>query len=173
MIEEKAKNIKWFVFDVDGVLTDGKIIYDSEGRELKNFCVKDGLGIYLLYQAGINTAIITGRNSITVERRAKELHITEIIQGAKEKLPAYISFKEKYNIKDEEILFIGDDYIDLPILRRVGFPVSVPSAPDIVKKYCIYITKKEGGNGAVREVVELILDYQGKLEELIKKFYLI
>ncbi len=167
---DKAKKIKWFIFDVDGVLTDGKIIYDSEGREIKNFCVKDGIGIYLLNLAGIKTAIITGRHSEIVEKRALELNITEVFQNSLNKLIHYNQLKSKYNISDEEILYIGDDILDIPILKRVGFPVTVPSAPDDVKKFTLYITKKEGGNGAVREIIDLVLKIQGKYDEIIKRY---
>ncbi len=167
---EKAKKIKWFIFDVDGVLTDGKIIYDSEGKEIKNFSVKDGIGIYLLNLAGIKTAIITGRYSEIVEKRALELNITEVFQNSSNKLVHYNQLKSKYNINDEEILYIGDDIVDIPILKRVGFPVTVPSAPEDVKKFTVYITEKEGGNGAVREVIDLVLKFQGKYDEIIKRY---
>ncbi|WP_028950257.1 KdsC family phosphatase [Sulfurihydrogenibium subterraneum] len=170
MLEEKAKKIKWFIFDVDGVLTDGKIIYDSEGREIKNFCVKDGIGIHMLHLSGIKTAIITGRNSEIVNKRAVELGITEVFQNSSNKLQHYKYIKEKYSLQDEEILYMGDDIVDIPVLKRVGFPATVPSAPEEVKKLCIYITKQEGGNGAVREVIDLVLKIQGKYKDIIKKY---
>lgn len=170
-LRERAQKIKWFVMDVDGVLTDGKVIYDSEGKETKNFSIKDGLGIRFLSRAGIKTAIITGRTSPMVLKRALELEITEVIQDAKQKLPVYEEFKKKHDLTDEEILYIGDDYVDLPILRRVGFPVCVPSAPEALKEVCAYITEREGGNGAVREVIEKVLLLQGKLDEILKRYY--
>ncbi len=170
-LKGRAKKIKWFVMDVDGVLTDGKVIYDSDGKETKNFSIKDGLGIRFLSRAGIKTAIITGRTSPMVLKRALELEITEVIQDAKQKLPVYEEFKKKHGLKDEEILYIGDDYVDLPILRRVGFPVCVPSAPEGVKEVCAYITQTEGGNGAVREVIEKLLFLQGKLDEILERYY--
>ncbi len=170
-LKERASKIKWFLMDVDGVLTDGKVIYDSEGREIKHFCIKDGLGIRMLSRAGIKTGIITGRTSPMVLKRALELEITEVFQDAKIKLPVYEEIKKKHGLKDEEILYIGDDYVDLPILRRVGFPVCVPSAPDAVKEVCAYVTRREGGDGAVRETIELLLTLQGKLEGLLKRYY--
>ena len=170
ILKLKARQIKWFIMDVDGVLTDGKIIYDNHGNEFKNFCVKDGLGISMIHRAGIKTAIITGRNSEIVKRRALELGITEIIQNANNKLKMYENLKKKHRFKDDEVLYIGDDYNDLSILKKVHFPVTVPSAPEIVKKECIYITREEGGNGAVREVAELILNLQDKLEKIIKGY---
>ncbi len=169
-LEEKAKKIKMFLMDVDGVLTDGKVIYDSNGNEIKAFNVRDGLGITLLHKAGIKTGIITGRNSPMVEKRANELKINEVFQGKNKKIESYQHIKEKYNLKDEEILYIGDDLIDIPILKKVGFPVSVHDAPEIVKKYCIYITKKRGGEGAVRETVEFLLKLQNRYEDIIEEF---
>ncbi|WP_456401572.1 KdsC family phosphatase [Persephonella sp.] len=166
----KAQKIKWFIMDVDGVLTDGRIIYDNKGNEIKNFSVKDGLGISMLHKGGIKTAIITGRNSDIVLKRAEELKISEIYQNADKKLDIYNLLKKKYKFKDEEALYIGDDYNDLPVLKKVHFPVTVPESPEIVKRECIYVTKKEGGNGAVREVAELILSLQGKLNQIIEGF---
>lgn len=169
-IEERAKKIKMFLMDVDGVLTDGKVIYDSSGNELKAFNIKDGLGIKLLHNAGILTGIITGRNSPMVERRANELKIKEIFQGKKRKLESYELIKEKYNLKDEEILYIGDDLVDIPILKRVGFPVAVADACEIVKKHCVYTTKAKGGEGAVRETIEYILNLRNEYDKAVEEF---
>lgn len=170
MLKEKALKIKMFLMDVDGVLTDGKVIYDSKGNELKSFNIKDGLAIGLLHKAGIKTGIITGRNSPMVERRANELKINEVFQGKRKKIDTYNNIKEKYSLKDEEILYIGDDLVDIPVLKKVGFPVAVADAIEDVKNFCIYITKKKGGEGAVREVVELILKLRGEYEKIIKEF---
>ena len=170
-LKGRALKIKWCIFDVDGVLTDGKIIYDSEGNELKQFNVKDGLGINLLHKAGIKTAIITSRSSSVVQKRALELGITEVIQNAKNKLEAYGYLKEKYNIADEEILYIGDDLVDIPVLKRVGFPVCVKDAVNELKDLVSYVTRKKGGEGTVREIAELILKLQGKYEDVIKDYY--
>ncbi|WP_345780597.1 HAD-IIIA family hydrolase [Sulfurihydrogenibium sp.] len=171
ILREKAEKVKWFVFDVDGVLTDGKIVYDSEGRELKHFCVKDGIGIHMLNLSGFKTAIITGRNSEIVNKRAMELKITEVFQNSSNKLDHYNFLKEKYSLKDEEILYIGDDVVDIPVLKRAGFPVTVPSAPKEVKNFALYITSKKGGNGAVREVIDLVLKLQNKYDHIIKRFF--
>ena len=165
-----ASKIRWFIMDVDGVLTDGSIVYDSDGREIKRFCVKDGIGINLLHNVGIKTAFITSRSSSMVEKRGKELKITEIIQGASDKLAWYEKVKEKYHILDDEILYIGDDFVDLPVLRKVGFPVTVPDAPDELKEICVYVTQKQGGDGAVREVAELLLKLSGKFEEAVRRY---
>jgi len=169
-IQKRAEKIRWFIMDVDGVLTDGGIIYDGNGKELKKFCVKDGMGITLLHNAGIKTAILTSRISPMVEKRAKELGIDEVIQGAKNKLELYEKLKKKYSIDDDQILYIGDDFPDLNVLKQVGFPVCVKDSPEEIKNVCIYITKNEGGKGAVREVCELLLKLQGKYEEAVKKY---
>ncbi len=169
-LKEIALKIRWFIMDVDGVLTDGGIIYDSAGRELKKFCVKDGMGITLLHNAGIKTAIITSRNSPMVKRRADELNITEVIQGVSDKLFLYEKIKKRYSLSDEEVLYVGDDFVDLPVLRRVGFPVTVPDAPEELKEVCVYVTQKQGGDGAVREVAELLLKLSGKFEEAVRRY---
>ncbi len=169
-LRKKAKNVKLFVMDVDGVLTDGKIIYDSEGREIKQFHVHDGLGIKLLRNVGIKTAIITSRDSFPVEKRARELKIDFLYQGIKDKLTVLDKIREKLFLGYEEILYIGDDLVDLPVLKKVGFPISVPSAPDIVKRICIYITEKNGGEGAVREAAELILKLRDEFDEAIEEY---
>ena len=167
---EKARKIKLFAMDVDGVLTDGKIIYDSDGREIKHFNVKDGLGIKLLRKAGIKTAIITSRDSFPVEKRARELKIDFLYQSVKNKIAIIDEIREKLFLSYDEIAYIGDDLVDIPLLKRVGFPVSVPSSPEIVKRYCVYITKKNGGDGAVRETVEYILKLRNEYTEAIKEY---
>ncbi|MEZ0323637.1 MAG: HAD-IIIA family hydrolase [Hydrogenothermaceae bacterium] len=169
-MEKKVRKIRWAFFDVDGVLTDGKIILDGNGNEIKNFNVKDGIGIYMLRLADIKTGIISGRNSKAVEKRAQELKIDIVIQGSYDKLKDYKKLKEEYNFSDEEVMFMGDDIVDLPILTKVGFAVTVPNAPQEVKEICHYITKSRGGFGAVREVCDLILKIQGKYQEIIGSY---
>jgi len=169
-LKESFRRIKWFIMDVDGVLTDGSIIYDSEGKELKVFNVKDGMGITLLHEAGIKTAIITSRYSVMVEKRAKELAITEVAQGVKNKLQLYRYLKEKHRFLDEEVLYMGDDYVDLPVMNTVGLPVTVPDAPVELRDRALYVTKKPGGRGAVREVVEILLKAQEKFEQVIRRY---
>lgn len=156
-IKEILKNIKLLILDVDGVLTDGRIILDNEGNEFKAFNVRDGHGIKMLQKAGIDIAIITGRYSKVVERRAKELGISHIYQKCHNKLVAYRELIEKLGIKDSEVAYIGDDVVDIPILKRVGFPVSVKDAHEGAKGFSLYITEKEAGKGAVREVCDLII----------------
>lgn len=171
MLKEKAQKIKLVIFDVDGVLTDGRMVYDNKGNELKFFDVHDGLGIHLLNLAGIKTAIITARKTPVVARRAKVLYIKHVVQGYPLKVKPYEKMLKQFHLKDEEVCFIADDVIDIGILRRVGLPVAVLNATADVKKEAFYITKKKGGRGAVREVVELILKSQGKWGALLRKNY--
>lgn len=169
-MKDRVRKIKWAFFDVDGVLTDGKIIIDGNGNEIKSFNVKDGIGIYMLKLAGIKTGIITGRSSKAVEKRAYELKIDILIQNSSDKLKDYHLLKEKFDFSDEDVMFVGDDIVDIPILRRVGFAVSVPDSPVEVKSVCHYITSASGGYGAVREVCDLVLKLQGKYEFIIENY---
>ena len=164
------KNIKLVIIDVDGVLTDGTIYIDSNGRETKAFHVLDGTGIAYLHRAGIKTAIISGRTCEAVIYRAKELNIEDVYQGAKNKIDVYIKILEKYALNDEEVCYIGDDLIDLPIIYRVGFPVAVANASPIVKSLSAYVTKVRGGCGAVREVAEKILKFQDKWHLIMERY---
>ena len=164
------KNIKLVIVDVDGVLTDGTIYLDSHGCETKAFHVLDGTGISYLHRVGIKTAIISGRNCDAVTHRAKELDIEDVYQGAKNKIDAYKEILEKYALRDEEVCYIGDDLIDLPILYRVGFPVAVANAAPLVKQHSVYITKARGGQGAVREVAEKILKFQDKWHLIMERY---
>lgn len=170
MIEDRIRKIKWAFFDVDGVLTDGRIILDGSGEEIKSFNVKDGIGIYMLHLAGIKTGIISGRVSKAVEKRASELKIDILVQGSTDKLADFYKLKESYGFVEEEVMFVGDDIVDIPILRRVGFAVAVSDAPQEVKSISHYVTTNRGGNGAVREVCDLILKTQGKYDNLIQRY---
>ncbi|MBM4053830.1 MAG: HAD-IIIA family hydrolase [Planctomycetes bacterium] len=164
------KGIKLVIIDVDGVLTDGAIYIDADGRETKAFNVLDGTGISYLHRVNIKTAIISGRTSKAVEHRAKELNITEVYQGIKNKLDAYNEILAKYSLKDEEVCYIGDDLIDLPIFYRVGFSVAVANAMPVVKQYASYVTKASGGCGAVREVAEKIIKFQEKWHVIMERY---
>lgn len=147
--------------DVDGVLTDGRIIVDSNGVELKNFDVQDGFGIVFLKKCGIKTAIISARASGVIAHRAKDLKIDKVYVGVYPKTGAYESMLEEFKVPDEEVCFIGDDLADLSIMRRCGVSVAVANAVSEVKQAADYVTIRRGGRGAVREVVELILQAQG------------
>ena len=169
-MKNRIKKIKVLALDVDGVLTDGKIIFDSQGNETKNFDVQDGFGIVFFRKAGFKTAIITARASKVVTIRAADLNIDKIYQDAYPKINAYEELIRDLKVKDEEVCFMGDDLPDLPVLKRVGFAVSVINAAPEVKKAAHYITKHRGGKGAVREVIELILKSQGKWKRTLAQF---
>jgi 3-deoxy-D-manno-octulosonate 8-phosphate phosphatase (KDO 8-P phosphatase) len=162
-----AKNIKFLVLDVDGVLTDGGIILDNEGNEFKTFHVRDGHGIKMLIKAGIHVAIITGRHSRVVERRAHELGVTELFQKCYNKRAAYKQIAEKYSLSDNEIAYVGDDIVDIPILKKAGFSVVVADADDEVKGAAMMVTKMRGGRGAVREVCDFLLKAKGLWKDII------
>lgn len=169
-MQRDLSKIRLLILDVDGVLTGGEIVIDDEGRELKYFNVRDGHGIVMLHRIGVKTAIITGRSSKAVEVRARELGIEIVYQGALNKFKAYEEIKEKYGFSDEEIAYIGDDVVDIPILRRVGFAVCVRDAHPEVKKYVHYVTQAFGGKGAVREVVDMIIMAKGRWEDLMERY---
>ncbi len=160
-IIEKAKKIKLVIFDVDGVLTDGSIILDNEGNEFKRFYVRDGHGVRMLNRAGIKVAIITGRNSKVVQRRADELGIVEVHQGIFKKSALYEQILQKYKYKDENVAFMGDDIVDIELLKRAGFPAAPADADEEAKKWAVFVSAKGGGRGAVREFIDLILKSSG------------
>ncbi len=163
--------VKMVIFDIDGVLTDGKIVLDIHGVESKNFNVQDGTGIKYLIRSGIRVAFITGRRSGAVSMRARELGVEDVYQGAKEKLEAYQKLLEKYELHDDEVCYMGDDMPDIPVMRKVGFPVAVPGARLEVKNEAAYVTKVEGGAGAARELAEKILKDQGKWDTILSRYY--
>ncbi|MFH1491366.1 MAG: HAD-IIIA family hydrolase [Pseudomonadota bacterium] len=162
MFEEHAKKIKLLILDVDGVMTDGRIIINDHGEELKFFDAKDGQGLKLLMNAGIEVAIISGRQSPAVDRRAESLGIREVHQGIAEKAPVIKALMKQRGLKKEEVCCMGDDLPDLALFSQAGFPVAVADAVPEVLDAALFITEKGGGNGAVREVCELILK-AGKL----------
>lgn len=160
-IVERAERVRLIVMDVDGVMTSGQIIYGSGGLELLTFDVKDGFAIVAAHRMGLLTALITGRTSEALARRAKELGISEVYQGCVDKLKAYKGVLARYGLSDEAVTYIGDDLPDLPVLARAGLKVAVANASEEVKAKADYVTINEGGRGAVREVIELILHAQG------------
>lgn len=155
-----ATQIKLMAFDVDGVMTNGSLIFDENAIEYKMFNVHDGQGIQLLHKAGIIPAIITKRNNGTVEHRAKVLGITELKMGVKNKIEALEEIRDKYGLSYDEISYMGDDLPDICILEKVGLPCCPANAVDEVKDVSKFITLKEGGKGAVRELCELVLKSQ-------------
>ncbi|MCX5903738.1 MAG: HAD-IIIA family hydrolase [Proteobacteria bacterium] len=171
MGREKARDIKLLILDVDGVLTDGKIVYTDRGEEAKAFDVKDGHGLKLLMRAGIPVALITGRSSPAVEHRARDLGITRVYQKAINKIEAYEELRRAENLRDEEICVVGDDLPDLPILRICGFSVAVADSAEEVKREVDYVTNKEAGKGAVREVCDIILKARGLWEAVTDRYF--
>ena len=165
-MKEDLQEIKFIIMDVDGVLTDGKIIY-AEDKELKCFHVHDGLGISLAKKAGLKVGIITSRSSKAVERRATELHLDYTIQGSKCKLKSLQEIMKNENIDYQHVCYIGDDIVDIPILEKVGFSATVQNAPEYIKSRVNFISKKQGGDGAVREIIEYILNKKDILNNLI------
>lgn len=165
-----AQKIKLLLLDVDGVLTDGRLYYGNSGEEMKAFDIQDGLGIKLLQRGGIKVGIITGRTSSLLKRRAQELDIQPLIQGREDKLTALNELLENMDINLEQIAFVGDDLPDLAVLRRVGLGITPANGNHILASQALWQTKKSGGNGAVREVAELILTVQNKLEALLATY---
>ena len=170
-LKEKLAQIKLLICDVDGVLTDGTLIYATNGEQSKNFSVLDGVGFHMINRLDINlkTAWITGRECATTSHRAEKLKIDKVYNGVIRKIESYNELKEEYNIQDHEICFIGDDIIDMPLFEKVGLAVSVPNAPDYVSKHAHYITSKAGGHGAVREVIDLIISSRGNFDDAINQ----
>lgn len=168
---ECAAKIQLVIFDVDGVLTDGSICIGPSGELFKSFFCRDGQGITLAHKAGLKTAIITGRSSEQVAIRAKELHISEVFQGNPDKRKAYEAIKNKLGLSDEQIGYVGDDLIDLPIMMQTGLPMAVADAATEVKQEALLVSGQPGGRGAVRELLEFILKAQGKWQALLDDFY--
>ena len=169
-IQERAKKIKLLLLDVDGVLTDGKIIIGGFLGKIKNYDVNDGLGIVLLKRAGLRCAIITAEASAAVKIRAKRVRVDKVYQNHY-KIRSLADIKKRFKVSEEEICFIGDDLIDIPLLRRVGLAVAVPNAVPEVKEMVYHITQKKGGEGAVREMCELILKAQDKWTKVTKAYF--
>ena len=167
-IKELFQSVELLILDVDGVLTKGEIIYDDKGRELKKFNVKDGLGVFLLGKAGIKTILLSARNSPVLKRRAEDMGVSEVIGRILPKESVLGQIKRKYKVAEDKICFIGDDLIDLGLIRKVGIGVAVKDAVSAVKKEAQYVTAKNGGEGAVREVVDLIIKYKNLEKEIYK-----
>jgi len=162
-LKDKLSKIKLFICDIDGVLTDGSFIKSTSGEELRSFNALDGVGFVMLrlLKLNIKTAWITGRKSLTTMSRAEELKIDDVYNGVIRKIDAYDELKKKYNITDNEICFVGDDIIDIPLLEKVGFAVTVPNAPKYITNYTHYTTTLPGGKGAVREIIDMLIESKG------------
>ncbi len=157
-LAERARKVKLLLMDCDGVLTDGRLYFSANGEELKVFNVKDGQGIVSWHKAGFISGIISGRDSSIVNKRATELGISHIRQGSRDKTQCFAEILKEENISEDEVAFIGDDIGDIDLLKIVGFPVAVADAVEDISAFVIYKTKAKGGYGAVRELVDLLLD---------------
>jgi 3-deoxy-D-manno-octulosonate 8-phosphate phosphatase (KDO 8-P phosphatase) len=166
----RAKGLKLFLLDVDGILTDGTITYTHEGNEIKSFHTRDGLGIRLIMESGIEVGLITARESEAVNRRVKDLKIKYVFQKAQNKLVILENLLKELDLEPSEVGYMGDDWLDLPLLVRVGFAATVADAVPEVLQAAHYVTKRKGGRGAVREVCDLILEAQGTRSALLEKY---
>ena len=169
-VHERASRVKLLLMDCDGVLTDGRIWILESGEDQKSFNTRDGLGLDLLHRAGLRSGIISGRNSGAVERRSRELGMSFVRQGCENKLEAFTEVLAEAELTPNEVAFIGDDLNDIPLMRRVEFAVAVADATAETKSHAHHVTKGAGGDGAVRETIELILKAQGRWEDLIAHY---
>ncbi|HYA20121.1 MAG TPA: 3-deoxy-manno-octulosonate-8-phosphatase KdsC [Burkholderiales bacterium] len=167
---EKAKHIRLAIFDVDGVLTDGSLYISDSGEEYKSFNTLDGHGMRMLKQSGVELVLISGRTSRCVELRAQNLGIGLLYQGVDDKLEVYFSLLTKFALGAETTAYIGDDVMDLPVMRRCGLAICVPESPAVVKQHAHYITQRAGGAGAVREICELIMQAQGTFQQQLSRY---
>ena len=169
-LNQRCARIELLVLDVDGVLTDGKIVYTDQGAEIKAFHVRDGSGLKLWTGLGKKVGIITGRRSVIVERRAHELGVTAVIQGADDKKAALVQMIGPLGLTLDEVCAVGDDIVDVPLLRSCGLAAAVADACPEAKEDVHYVTQTPGGRGAVREVIELILGAQGSWQTIVARY---
>ncbi len=166
----RIKPLKLMAFDVDGILTDGRLYYTNDGGEFKSFHTQDGQGIRLLRDAGLKIALITARRSELVERRGRELGVHFCLQGIEAKQQAFGDVLDELGLGPEQAGYMGDDLLDLPVLTRAGFAATVPTAPAEVRAHSHYVSQRLGGDGAVREICELILSAQGSYDRLVAEY---
>ncbi len=167
---QRASKINVLVIDADGVLTDGRITYAEYGDELKSFDVQDGAGLVFWHRVGLKSAIISGRKSKLLKRRAKEMHVDFLAQGKLIKLPVYKDVLKKFRVTDEQVCVIADDLMELSMVHRAGFAVAVPNASEEIIKASHYVTHHEGGRGAVREVVDILLKAKGLWDQVLHRY---
>ena len=169
-IIEKAKNIELVILDIDGVMTDGSLFFDNNGDEYKAFNSLDGHGLRMLQECGVKVAVITGRKSELVKHRMNDLGVTMLYQGYRDKIPAFDALLEEVDFGKDQITYVGDDVVDLPIMSQLDFAIAVQNAHPFVKQHAHWITDKNGGQGAVREVCELILEAKGLLNDKLHSY---
>ncbi|WP_406829046.1 KdsC family phosphatase [Microbulbifer sp. ARAS458-1] len=169
-IQDKLSRVRHLILDVDGVLTDGRLYFDNQGNEQKTFHTLDGHGIKMLQQSGVAVAIITGRRSALVEKRAHDLGITRLIQGREDKYTAFLELFDREPYSLEQIAYVGDDYPDLQLMTRVGCPIAVPNAAPPVQERALFTTERSGGLGAVREVCDRIMRAQGTFDAALAPY---
>jgi len=165
-----AQQIKLVIFDIDGVLTNGTLFFDNQGQEYKAFHSKDGHGIRMLLECGLQAAIITGRQSQLVEHRMRDLGVDMVYQGYRDKRPAFTKLLQKSGLAPEQIAYMGDDIIDLPVMTQVGMAIAVQDAHPFVIQHADYVTRAPGGSGAAREAIEFILQAQGLLQQKLESY---
>ncbi len=166
----RAATIRLMIFDVDGVLTDGRLYIAQHGEAMKAFHVHDGHGLKMLQECGVRVGILSSRDSPIVSRRASELGIELVVQGSHDKGVAFEQILKRVDLKATEVGFMGDDLVDLPVLTRCGFAATVPDAPGIVRDRAHYVSSARGGHGAARDVSEFILRAQGRIEDAIARY---
>ena len=169
-LKNQVANIKQFIFDVDGVMTDGKLYMQAHEEAYKVFHVRDGLGLRMLQKTGIKIAVISGRKSNIVTERMHGLGITDVYQGIDDKQTAYCALKQRYNLEDAQIAYMGDDLIDLSVMRQVGLAIAVADAHVLVKQQAHWVTGLNGGCGAVREACEWLMEAQGSLQSVLQHY---
>lgn len=169
-LQQRAAKIKLLILDVDGVLTDGRIFIRDNGEEIKSFHTLDGHGLKMLQNSGVQTAIITGRDAPSVGLRVQQLGISYYFKGIHDKKSAYAQLRQEAGVEEHECAFVGDDVVDLPVMVRCGLPVAVPQAHWFAAKHAAYITKANGGKGAVREVCDLIMQAQNTLQPALNEY---
>jgi len=169
-VMRKAREIKLVIFDVDGVLTDGSLFLGDDGQEYKAFHSRDGHGMVMLMRTGVKIGIITGRSSDVVRIRMESMGIEHVFQGHRDKIPPYEELKRKLGLDDSVIAYVGDDVVDLPIMRRVGLAIAVQDAHPFVKQHAHWQTAHGGGRGAGRDVCELIMEAQGRLQDALNSY---
>jgi len=167
---ERAKGVKLLLLDVDGVLTDGSITYTDQGDEIKSFNAKDGFGLNILQKIGVEVGIITARSSGALERRLQDLKLKHLYQGVRHKLKAYNEILAELGLKPFEVAYMGDDWLDLPILSRVGLAVTVADGVSEVKDVSHFVTENSGGHGAVRELCDLIIEAKGEHQKILAEY---